>query len=246
VLKSKVKSWSVTFTNTINNSHGGISSATSTVTFQIVVLDPCNTAVITPPTIAATLQVTNGQTQTFTFSEAVDDVATANSIVDICGVRTYLMRDNGDTTTISWLTISGPVSGTYTVTASPDDDSLEGQSIAYKLKTTFANFSAPAVYSTITITIGTTTCNCQLLQWNAPPAKTTLSLAVTSPTTATPITLISTTASAASKSASPPIRKCYLNSGTCDESATYTLTASKNGGGFATLPAFIVQSTTTN
>jgi len=156
------------------------------------------------------------------------------------------MRDSGDTATISWLIISGPVSGTYTVTASPDNDSLEGQSIVYKLKTTLTNFSAAAVYSSITITIGATTCNCQLLTWNAAPTTATQTLAVSSPATATPITLIIATANAASKSASPPIRKCYLNSGTCDESATYTLTANKNGGSFGALPSFIVQATTTN
>lgn len=60
VLKSKVNTYSVTFTNTIANSLGGVSSATSTVTFDIVVLDPCNTAVIIPPSLTATFTVTNG------------------------------------------------------------------------------------------------------------------------------------------------------------------------------------------
>lgn len=178
VLKSKVNTYSVTFTNTIANSLGGVSSATSTVTFDVVVLDPCNTAVITPPSLTSTFTVTNGQSGTFTFLEAVDDVATANAISTICGARVYLMRDSADTTTISWLNITGPVSGTYTVTATPDHDALEGQAIVYKLKTTLANFSAPAVYSSITITIGVTTCNCQLLTWNSAPAKTTQTLSV--------------------------------------------------------------------
>lgn len=126
VLKSKVNTYSVTFTNTISNALGGVASATSTVTFDVVVIDPCNTAVITPPTIVGTFSVTNGQTGTFTFLEAVDSVATANAISTICGTRTYVMRNNDDTSTISWLAITGPVGGSYTVTATPDDDSLEG------------------------------------------------------------------------------------------------------------------------
>lgn len=156
------------------------------------------------------------------------------------------MRDSADTATISWLTITGPVSGTYTVTARPDDDSLEGQSIVYKLKTTLTNFAAPAVFSSITITIGATTCDCQLLTWNAAPATATQTIAIVSPATGTSITLNTCSVNTASKSASPPIRKCYLNSGTCAETSTYTLTANKNGGAFGALPAFIVQTTTTN
>ena len=70
------------------------------------------------------------------------------------------MRNNADDTTVSWLNITGPVSGTYTVTASPDDDSIEGTALVYKLKTKFTNFSAPAVFSSITITIGATVCDC--------------------------------------------------------------------------------------
>ena len=147
VLKSKVATYPVTFTNTIANSFGGTASATSTVTFDVVVLDPCNTATITPPTIVSTFTVVNGQSGTFTFLEAVDNVATANAISTICGARVYLMRNDSDSATISWLNITGPSSGTYTVTATPDDDTLEGQAIVYKLKTTFQNFSAAAVYS---------------------------------------------------------------------------------------------------
>ena len=70
------------------------------------------------------------------------------------------MRDGGDSTNISWLTITGPVNGIYTVTASPDDDAIEGTVLVYKLKTTLTNFTAPAVYSSITIKVGATTCNC--------------------------------------------------------------------------------------
>jgi|688.fasta_scaffold218575_2 hypothetical protein len=83
------------------------------------------------------------------------------------------MRNSADTANISWLTITGPVSGTYTVTASPDNDTLEGTALVYKLKTSFTNFTASAVFSSITITIGATTCNCNLLTWNAAPAKVT-------------------------------------------------------------------------
>jgi len=60
ILKSKVATYSVTFSNAITNSHGGVSSATTSVTFDVIILDPCNVAVITPPTIASTFTVVNG------------------------------------------------------------------------------------------------------------------------------------------------------------------------------------------
>lgn len=87
------------------------------------------------------------------------------------------MRDSADTTNISWLNITGPVGGTYTVTVNPDiasnNDALEGTALVYKLKTKFTNFTATSVFSSITITVGATTCNCALLTWNAAPTKVT-------------------------------------------------------------------------
>ena len=148
------------------------------------------------------------------------------------------MRDSADTANVSWLTITGPVSGTYTVTAHPDNDALEGTALVYKLKTKLTNFAATAVFSSITITIGATTCDCSLLTWNAAPTKVTQTLALLSPPVSTTVTLINCTVNTASKSASPPIRKCYLNSGTCPETSTYTLKIKETG---AALPSFLAQ-----
>lgn len=157
------------------------------------------------------------------------------------------MRDQGDSTNIAWLAVTGPVSGTYTVTATPgttNEDAIEGSAIQYKLKTTLTGFSAPAVYSTITITIGVTTCNCELLTWNAAPAATAQTLAVLSPATSTTVNLNTCSYNVASETASPPIRKCTGGS-VCAKTSTYTLTATKNGTA-ASWPAFMLQTTTTN
>jgi hypothetical protein len=67
-------------------------------------IDPCDTTVITNPTLT-TITVVNGQTQSITFSEAVDSVETANNLGNLCGPRAYSILENdngGNKQVVSW------------------------------------------------------------------------------------------------------------------------------------------------
>jgi hypothetical protein len=93
-------------------------------------IDPCDTTVITNPTLT-TITVTNGQTSFITFPEAVDSVETANNLGNLCGPRAYGIYENdngGNKQVVSWgVTVTAhSVAGQYKITAAPVDDGTEG------------------------------------------------------------------------------------------------------------------------
>jgi hypothetical protein len=108
---------------------------TDSVSFTITIIDPCltttvNDAVFTP----ATLTVINGSRGTMTFNEVTDSVEVSNNIDTLCQGRTYGLYMSDMTTTASFITLSGPDGGPYTITAAPTLDSHVG-SWTFKMKT---------------------------------------------------------------------------------------------------------------
>ena len=93
------------------------------ITFNVIVVDPCISTVITVFTLAD-LSVINGATGTRTWSEASDSIQTKYNIPTLCGPRTYTLVENAAVDVTSWLALTGPVSGTYTITATPTLDAL--------------------------------------------------------------------------------------------------------------------------
>lgn len=79
--KTKAGNYSVTLATTVNET-GSTGSTTShtqpTVTFTVIVIDPCTETVITAPTIAAPSMTLKVDTDlTFDFLEAVDSLETS-------------------------------------------------------------------------------------------------------------------------------------------------------------------------
>ena len=93
-----------------------------------MIQDPCDTSVITPLGLSAQT-IINGGTYTWTFTEAVIAIETANEGQNLCGARTYKVYMPGGTTTEvtgDWMTLTDDGAGNYELTASPIDDTLVG------------------------------------------------------------------------------------------------------------------------
>lgn len=105
------------------------SHTTPTVTFTVIVIDPCTETVITPPTIASpSMNLKVDTDATFDFLEAVDSLETSQAILGLCGPRVYVVKLNDGLTNANWMSVaarSGTV-GTYTVKAQPRDEALIG------------------------------------------------------------------------------------------------------------------------
>jgi len=67
-----------------------------------------------------------GQTATATFTNVQTNAEVSAGVNDICGARTYRIINSADTNVHPWITINGPVSRVYTITAAPTDLSLGG------------------------------------------------------------------------------------------------------------------------
>ena len=77
-MKADVGTFAVVLTNSItDNNEAPAQSFSETISFSIIVEDPCDTSVITPLALSAQT-ITNGGTYTWTFNEAVIAVETAN------------------------------------------------------------------------------------------------------------------------------------------------------------------------
>lgn len=93
-------------------------------------IDPCDTTTITNPTLT-TITVTNGQTESITFPEAVDSVETANNLGNLCGPRAYAIMEDDQASNkqiVGWgVTVAvSTTAGTYKITAAPTTDGTEG------------------------------------------------------------------------------------------------------------------------
>jgi len=114
-------------------------TAASDLTFNLALTNPCPTATLNMSSFSTTtVTVLIGSTATKTFSEMPD--STGN--LSLCGSRTYSVLD-GSNAAVSWASISGPVSGTYTITFAPATDNLYTSSpYTLKLHAVLATFTS--------------------------------------------------------------------------------------------------------
>ena len=74
-LKEKVGTYTVRLTNTVtDNNQGGPHTFTPYQEFVVTVIDPCDTTIVTPPTLPASTSVVNGASSVISFAEAKDSV----------------------------------------------------------------------------------------------------------------------------------------------------------------------------
>ena len=114
-------------TNTITDSNNSPTQTfTETVSFTVVIQDPCDTTVITPLALSSQT-IANGGTYTWTFTEAVLAIETANEGSNLCGARTYKVYMPGGTTTEvtgDWMVLTETSTGNYSLVATPISDAL--------------------------------------------------------------------------------------------------------------------------
>jgi hypothetical protein len=81
------------------------------VDFDITITNPCIAATINDITFSsASLTVADGTTGTVTFSIPTDSVDSSNTIKDLCGTKTYTVKDSSANVITTWATISADAS----------------------------------------------------------------------------------------------------------------------------------------
>lgn len=208
-------------------------SFSENVSFTVTVIDPCDTATMTPLALSAQT-IVNGDSYTWTFSEAVFDVETANEDQRYCGTRQYnvYLSDGVTEVTGDWMTLTGDYLTGYTLVAEPIDETLvTGASLDLVLKITLIDQPDNAGYTeTMAVEIIHATCDCSLLLWDN-PAMENLSVSVSFVDT---LTIPEATVNVPSRSTTPAIRRCYDDS-PCDETYTTDLVDVATGS----LPGFM-------
>ena len=146
----------MTLTNTIVHSDG---TFTPSMTFDVQVNDPCRTTTITTVDITAGMTLELGNTATLNFLEAVDSVETSTNVLEICGAKSYVVLDPGNSdAVVDWISIAATAGspGTYTITASPILESYVATQ-SYNLYTTLDLYddehSHPGRTDTLTIIV---------------------------------------------------------------------------------------------
>ena len=228
--------YTLTLTNTITHSDG---TWTPSMTFDVQVNDPCRTTAINTVDVTAGMTLELGDTATLDFLEAVDAVEVSTEIAAICGTKSYVVVDpnNGDAA-VSWISIAAKagVSGTYTITASPTDESFLGTQ-SYNLYTTLDDYddehSHPGRTDTLTVVVQAATCDCSGVVRDQ-PSVVTHNGAVADGGTSVAIPQ-ATINQSNSEALGPKIRACY-SSGSCSNAATYAVTLNDNSN----LPSFMV------
>lgn len=143
-----------------------------------------------------------------------------------------------------WIAVTG-ANPTYTITALPVLESLIGSTLSYKLKITFADakYPNPVKRMDLDTTISAATCDCDLLDWDAPTKLTVTVDVALGPET---VNLPTMTMNDDSKLPTPEIRKCFAAGGNnCANSITYAATITAPADKVGALPGFIVQTGTT-
>ena len=154
-----------------------------------------------------------------TFNEVTDSVEVSNNIDTLCQGRNYGLYMSDMTTTASFITLSGPEGGPYTITANPTLDSHVG-TWTFKLRTRLTAYStnpSQPKWTNIPVVVQAPICNQNGLGWVATSPVTRIINVATGPTT---VAISPYTVDPASKTATPEMRGC---SGSFDE--TFTLSA---------------------
>ena len=130
-----VASHTVSVQNTVTIASNGSAGSTTfapadandKVEFTIVIENPCLTTTVNTITFSGTdssspysKAVTDGSTTTVTFVRPTTTTETSAGISAVCGDTTYSLHSDNSGTNFSynaaWAVITGPVSGTYTLT----------------------------------------------------------------------------------------------------------------------------------
>ena len=116
---------------TSNGSSGATSfapaDANDKVEFTITIADPCRTTTVNTITVSGTdssspysKAVTDGSSTTVTFVRPTTTTEDTNGVVQVCGSTSYSLHSDNTGTAFTynanWAVITGPVSGTYTLT----------------------------------------------------------------------------------------------------------------------------------
>ena len=231
---SNVSTTSVYFTNSIAIASNGpagsstfnLNASNQQVSFDIAVTDPCaastaNTVVFKDGSgnTITDITVTDGGTTTVTIDAPTNSFAVSDGVADRCGsISAAVYTDNNGSNTNptnNWATITGPdfTTGAYTLTIDTTADLTlisDEASVAKTLYifTQLVDYTSQTQYSSFTVNIGETTCDCTALLWTS-PSVTSVSLAVGSTDTPTfPLPTADTTNTASNNA----FAKCYAGS----------------------------------
>lgn len=234
--KAAVGTHQVVLNNAItDNNQGGPQNFTPTITFNVIIVDPCDSSVITPHALSAQT-IVNGASYEWTFQEAVIAIETANENKKLCGDRLYkvFMPDGTTEVTGVWMTVTETPagSGTYKLKAEPILDSLvTGGALSLKFKTTLPSQpNHSGITEDLLVTVVDATCNCDLITWDNPQSiPATLSVLVAAQSGNT-VTIPEATLNTASKTATPAIRVCAkAPQNGCTETYTSALVEKTSG-----------------
>lgn len=172
---TKHGTYTLTLQNAISHANG---SWTPSMTFDVNVVDPCRTTAINSVDVAAGMTLELGNTATLDFLEAVDAVETSTQLKAICGTKSYVVIDPANSNNaVSWISIApkSGVAGTYTITASPTNESFIGTQ-SYALFTTLDDYdnehNHPGRTDTLTVVVNQATCDCSQVVRDNPTAST--------------------------------------------------------------------------
>ena len=91
------------------------------MTFDVVVSNPCVTATINNIVFnPVAITVSDGSTATATFSTPTDSVDASNTVSNLCGAKSYTIKDSTGTVITTWASISTATDGTHTLTIDTD------------------------------------------------------------------------------------------------------------------------------
>ena len=200
------------------------------IEFDVTITDPCRTSTITAITLT-TMEVILGEETLQAFSEAVDSAGTSYGTT-VCGDRLYEVIDisTGDLTSVA--TVQTADAGGYEIRAYSTDEDNEGTH-NLRLRVTFVNYPQsdsvdfPIVETNFMLTVNQAQCDCALITWDEPEQLTLTTGLMTSPPDT--LTFTKATANEESKDASPAIRACYRNGGSCPTSSTIAIVENVSG-----------------
>ena len=200
------------------------------IEFDINITDPCRTSTITAITLTP-MTVVLGNEAFQSFTEAVDSAGTSYGAT-VCGARLYKILEYSTQKETTVATVQNLGSGNYKIRAYSTSESDEGTKNLV-LHVSFVNYplttstTYPFAKTDFTLQISQATCDCKLITWDN-PAKLSLSTGLMKSPPDT-LTFLKATANEASKSASPAIRACYRNGGSCPLYSTITIVDDATG-----------------
>ena len=195
---------------------------TSLIEFTVTVTDPCRTATIQVIELTA-MTVVLGETEEQPFDEATDSAGDLYGAA-VCGTRTMEIMDT-DSGAVSEVVsvVEGANPGEYKVVAHSEDEAHEGTH-NLMLVVTFTDYplltdgTYPKSEKEFTLLIEPAPCDCSLITWDNPETLTMATGLYFDPVDS--IALSKSVANEDSKSASPAIRACYRDGGTCNLEST--------------------------